>query len=200
MRLLSKIARKSGLVGVYITVVRHSHGGIRVIQSTWPAQHDVRSQLLHYIERSNKKPQHDNLAGCVSFCEDDVTSPHAQSADEKEKDDRKFVWCLITCGVHWIIWILHLDYIKFVLSLISTHATVLASDFAIKLTKIRPGLRMSRFWRIPQVLCGMMDIPWDRRLAAHASHISRSNDKLRYRRIRNCLPSFTQRNYLRPLA
>ncbi|KAJ5875004.1 uncharacterized protein N7473_011190 [Penicillium subrubescens] len=36
-RLLSKVARKMGLVGVRITVVRYSRGKVRIIQSVFPS-------------------------------------------------------------------------------------------------------------------------------------------------------------------
>lgn len=36
MNLLSWIAKKTGLIVVHVTVVRESHGRIRVIQSTFP--------------------------------------------------------------------------------------------------------------------------------------------------------------------
>lgn len=50
MKLLSKIARKTGPVGVYITVVRHSHGQTRVIHSIWPPQ--LRCEI-GYKQKSN---------------------------------------------------------------------------------------------------------------------------------------------------
>ncbi|BDD61168.1 hypothetical protein MAP00_006239 [Monascus purpureus] len=48
MNLLSWIAKKTGLIVVHVTVVRESHGRIRVIQSTFP--HFEYSWINHFEE------------------------------------------------------------------------------------------------------------------------------------------------------